>query len=121
MKRIVKIDTDQVCDFVLSGESALKMVDENIEKNKCKHCDYSLILMDCNMPQMDGYETTDLIRRHIHSKGLSQPVISAVTGHTEQLYISMAIKSGMNQVFSKPINSDLLCDIVSRLQIETEK
>ena len=59
--------------------------------------------MDCNMPGMDGYETTTKIREFLYSKNVIQPIISAVTGHMEQIYIDKAINSGMNQVLSKPI------------------
>ena len=52
--------------------------------------------MDCQMPFMDGYEATDKIREFIHSQGAPQPIISAVTGHTEQAYIERAINAGMN-------------------------
>ena len=115
LKRMAGLETSKMCDFVLSGEKALKLVRQNVEANKGQRCDYTLILMDCNMPKMDGYETTELIRKYIHSQGLKQPVISAVTGHTEPMYIQMAINSGMNQVLSKPVSHDLLIDIVDRL------
>ena len=36
------------------------------------------------MPFMDGYETTSRIRDMIFREGMPQPIISAVTGHTEQ-------------------------------------
>ena len=54
--------------------------------------------MDCNMPIMDGYSATKEIREFLHSKGLPQPVIIAVTGHTTESYIQKALKSGMNAV-----------------------
>ena len=64
--------------------------------------------MDCNMPFLDGYESTVLIRQHLYDLGVSQPVVSAVTGHIEPMYLEKAYKSGMNQVLSKPIATELL-------------
>jgi CheY-like chemotaxis protein len=60
--------------------------------------------MDCNMPFIDGYETTQRIRQLLYDNNFMQPIISAVTGHDEQIYIKRAINSGMNQVISKPVN-----------------
>ena len=48
------------------------------------------------MPIMDGYESTKKIRKYFYEVGLEQPIISAVTGHTEQLYIQRSIMCGMN-------------------------
>lgn len=55
------------------------------------------------MPFMDGYEATYRIREFLYVKGLKQPIISAITGHTEQAYIDKSIMCGMNQVLSKPV------------------
>ena len=52
--------------------------------NNVPSCDYELIFMDCNMPFMDGYEATQKIRQLYFDNGLTQPIISALTGHTEQ-------------------------------------
>ena len=60
------------------------------------------------MPFMDGYEATSKIREFIYEQGVSQPIISAVTGHTEQAYIERAINAGMNQVISKPVDIEVL-------------
>jgi CheY-like chemotaxis protein len=46
--------------------------------------------MDCNMPILDGYEATGLIRTYLHSEGLPQPIIIAVTGHCEDSYVKKA-------------------------------
>jgi len=39
--------------------------------------------MDCNMPFLDGYQATRQIREHFFKHNLVQPIIAAVTGHTE--------------------------------------
>ena len=44
---------------------------------------YNLILMDCNMPEMDGNETTTFIRQMLYDNRIKQPIISACTGHSE--------------------------------------
>jgi CheY-like chemotaxis protein len=84
LKYSIKIkNLEDRVDSVLDGDKAIQMVKDNISNNQMKRCDYHLILMDCNMPFKDGYETTSDIREYIHSKNLKQPIISAVTGHTE--------------------------------------
>jgi CheY-like chemotaxis protein len=50
------------------------------------------------MPILDGYEATKQIRDYIHSQGLPQPVIIAITGHTEDSYVRKAYSSGMNGI-----------------------
>ena len=60
------------------------------------------------MPIMDGYEATERIRKFLQDLKIKQPVIVAVTGHTEQEYVQKALDSGMNTVIRKPIQVDLL-------------
>ena len=54
-----------------------------MEKNDGKESSFKLILMDCNMPFMDGYDCADAIRKLLYEKSIEQPIIVAVTGHTE--------------------------------------
>ena len=87
LQHVVKIDP-QIVFSAKSGRKALEILEANIAHNLETHgrksCDFHLVFMDCNMPFMDGYETTQRIRQMIFSEQLPQPIISAVTGHTEQ-------------------------------------
>ena len=60
--------------------------------------------MDCSMPIMDGYKSTLEIRKYYKKHKVSQPLIVAVTGHTEDVYVKKAFQSKMDEVLSKPAN-----------------
>ena len=53
------------CDFALNGFSAYEKVKKNVEYNNGLGCDYHLILMDNNMPIMDGCESSEKIRTYL--------------------------------------------------------
>ena len=80
-------DIERICEIAMNGKEAVQKVKNNISKNNNQFCNYDLILMDCNMPILDGYESTNQIRTYIHSKKLVQPIIIAVTGHIEDSYV----------------------------------
>ena len=76
-------DIEILSDQAFDGQQALNMVIKNVRKNQMKMCDYDMIFMDCNMPVKDGYESSRSIREFLSKHRIKQPVISAVTGHTE--------------------------------------
>ena len=59
LKYHCNVDSDSICDSVFDGKQALEAVQRNVELNQGMFCEYELILMDCNMPIMDGYEATN--------------------------------------------------------------
>ena len=95
---------EQLTKFAYNGEQAVQIIKKCI--NKGNYYEYSLILMDCNMPFMDGYEATSRIRKMFQSVNIprdEQPKIVAITGHVENEYIQRAINSGMDKVYPKPL------------------
>jgi signal transduction histidine kinase/DNA-binding NarL/FixJ family response regulator len=62
---------------------------------------YSVILMDCHMPEMDGYETT----RRIRAAGGHQPYIIAITANAMQGDKEVCLAAGMDNYISKPVRT----------------
>ncbi|MGB0496199.1 MAG: ATP-binding response regulator, partial [Kangiellaceae bacterium] len=69
--------------------------------DKLKDSKFDCVLMDCQMPVMDGYTATKLIRQNPAYKEL--PVL-AMTANAMPEDIEEALKSGMNDHIAKPIN-----------------
>ena len=69
--------------------------------------DYDLILMDCQMPEMDGYEATGRIRDREESGETVVPII-ALTANAMKHDEALCLKAGMNDYLSKPINAKAL-------------
>jgi len=65
---------------------------------------YDLVLMDMQMPEMDGLEATEIIRRNPEK----QPVIIALTANTMQDDEEKCIRAGMNDYLAKPIKLEEL-------------
>ncbi|WP_145999152.1 hybrid sensor histidine kinase/response regulator [Oceanicoccus sp. KOV_DT_Chl] len=84
--------------IVENGSEALSAI------SKPQH-HYELILMDCEMPVMDGYEATKNIRQYEHQQNKKAMPIIALTAHAMQEYRERCISSGMNEVLTKPVNT----------------
>lgn len=84
-------------DVVSNGYEVLHALNEH---------DYSLILMDCQMPELDGIEATKLIRERGHSKS-DLPII-ALTAHVFDEDRVRCMAAGMNDFLSKPLSLEQL-------------
>jgi|GEM_PF-375595 len=91
-----------LCDIAENGEEALKACQENL---------YDLILMDCQMPVMDGYEATKNIRQL--EKETHVPIV-AVTAHVLEDAQKKCLEAGMDDFISKPIKKATLRGIIEK-------
>jgi signal transduction histidine kinase/CheY-like chemotaxis protein len=76
---------------------------------------YDVILMDCEMPEMDGFEATRSIRAFEVQRGLSATPIVALTAHALQEHRDAVFASGMNHYLSKPVTLDNLVGVFDRI------
>jgi CheY-like chemotaxis protein/HPt (histidine-containing phosphotransfer) domain-containing protein len=72
---------------------------------------FDLVLMDVQMPEMDGFEATRLIREREARDGTNVPII-AMTAHAHARDRERCLEAGMNDYVSKPINADALWNAI---------
>lgn len=82
--------------------------------------EFYAILMDVQMPEMNGYEATKRIRTSNHPDAMQIPII-AVTANAFSEDISAALAAGMNAHISKPLDIDQLCRVLTEYSAKTEK
>jgi len=75
---------------------------------------YDAVLMDCEMPEMTGYEATQEIRRHEQHTAKHLPVI-ALTGHASPEDAAKCRQAGMDDVLTKPLTLPALREKLERL------
>ena len=80
--------------------------------------DFDLVLMDVQMPDMDGYEATQRIREMERDTGHHTPII-AITAAAMKGDREKCLQAGMDDYIAKPISADALYEVVERLGAET--
>jgi CheY-like chemotaxis protein len=75
---------------------------------------YSLIFMDCHMPEMDGFEATVQIRRRETELGLIAMPIVALTASVLQEDRDRCVSSGMDDIIGKPVQPAELAQALRR-------
>ena len=89
------------CTIAESGHEAIELL---------KTMEFDIILMDINMPKLDGYETTQIIRE----LGIKTPVI-ALTAFDRSEVETKAKKFGISDVIIKPFVPEILFKMIDDL------
>ncbi len=98
--RKILTDKNHTCMVAENGYKAIDLINENI---------FDAILMDINMPGMDGYQTS----REIRNKGHNLPII-ALTAFGRDEIIDKVLNSGMDDCIVKPFEAVTLFKIIDR-------
>ncbi len=96
------------CELAVNGLEALEMF------QKSSHNYYDMILMDVQMPVLNGYEATRQIRACEHSDAKTIPIV-AMTANTFAEDVRNALDSGMNGHLAKPIDMNAMRELVGKL------
>jgi signal transduction histidine kinase len=108
--KMVAVDTLEemipgaVIDVAVNGKAAVELAIRNT---------YDIILMDIQMPEMDGYEATKLIRSYNDEKINSIPII-AMTASVIKAEVDKCFECGMNAFVGKPFNPEELMETISK-------
>ncbi len=86
-------------DVASNGFDALQKIKDN---------QYATVLMDVQMPGMDGFETTKQVREHEAANGIARTRIIGMTAHALVGDRERCIDCGMDDYISKPFNPDVL-------------
>ncbi len=107
VNRLVTVHVLERCGFrvhvVNDGREALEALSSQT---------YAAVLMDCQMPEVDGYEATRELRRR-EGDGRRTPVI-AMTAHAMTGDRERCLEAGMDDYLAKPVRSQMLVDVLER-------
>jgi signal transduction histidine kinase/CheY-like chemotaxis protein len=81
---------------------------------------FDLVLMDIQMPEMDGFEATRILRRREQRTGTYVPIV-AMTAHAMKGDRERCLKAGMDDYVSKPLQIDKLLAVVVRLTTKIDE
>ncbi len=96
-------------DIANNGQEALEMLEKSAEDQP-----YSLILMDCQMPVLDGYAATGKIRSGEAGERYHSIPIIAMTANAMEGDRDQCLLSGMSDYLSKPIDSERLYNMLCK-------
>ncbi len=118
--RILLVEDDEVNQMVVRGilqklgHSVEMLVNgkEALDKVQADDRSFDLILMDCEMPVMDGYEATRRIRQWERQNQMLPVVIIALTAHLLDDQRDICLNAGMDNCIGKPVDAKKLNELI---------
>jgi CheY-like chemotaxis protein len=95
-------------DMALDGVAAIRLFEQNI---------YDLVLMDCQMPELDGYQAAERIRQWESSRQQKRTPIIAITAHAMVGDRERCLQSGMDAYLPKPLSLDSLRNALAKWRV----
>jgi len=105
-------ETQVAIDYAENGKVAVSLFSRQTAK-------YDLILMDINMPEMNGYEATEAIRALDIKRAKDIPII-AMTANVFKEDIVKCLGSGMNDHVGKPVDPDALFELLNKYLVDNK-
>ncbi|KAI1497831.1 osmosensing histidine protein kinase SLN1 [Biscogniauxia marginata] len=105
VSRMLKLEDVYDVTIAKDGQEAYDLVKENMENNH----NFDLIFMDIQMPNVDGLQSTRLIRE----MGYSAPIV-ALTAFADESNVKSCMESGMDEFLSKPIRRPALKQVLKK-------
>jgi CheY-like chemotaxis protein len=99
-------DRGLAVDVAADGREALAMLAEGA---------YAVVLMDCQMPHLDGYETTAAVRSREAAESLARTPIVAMTANALHGDRERCLAAGMDDYLAKPLRGDELDAVLARV------
>jgi two-component system CheB/CheR fusion protein len=93
------------CDYAINGQEALE---------KLENQPYDIVLMDCQMPVLDGYEATHQLRQREGDQ--RHTIVIGITAHAMVEDREKCLQAGMDDYLKKPILADRLIETLIRWQ-----
>lgn len=105
VSRLLKLEDVYDVTIAKDGQEAYDLVKANMEHN----LQFDVIFMDIQMPNLDGLQSTRLIRK----MGYSAPIV-ALTAFSEESNVKECMESGMDEFLSKPIRRPALKQVLKK-------
>ena len=102
---------DFTVDACYNGQQAIQKVKTKFDS---EHNKFKLIFMDCQMPIMDGFEASRILRKMMQTGEIPTVPIIGCTAFTDKKKLEECLASGMDTVISKPVSLNKIKEIVEK-------